>query len=140
MIALERNLIDRVAAEDLRELGHLRDKQDEIREVGLDPRDLGARQTRSAVRHAERQARDAIGSDREAAAGKRKARVVGIEAVLRLRAVRALDGEQAFAAEIESQARVLDRPISGNVDRRMRERECSVETRPWLPKSRAPSR
>ena len=81
VITLERNLIDRIAAEDLGELRHLRDEQYEVREIAFDPRDLGSRQARRAIRHAERQTRETVGSDRETSAGKRKARVVRVEAV-----------------------------------------------------------
>jgi hypothetical protein len=59
--------------------------------------------------------------------------VIRIKAVLFRSAVCALDDEQAFAAEIESEARLLDRPIGRNIDRRVGERENSLNTRPRLP-------
>ena len=134
MIAFKRNLIDRVAAEDLRELRHLRDEQDEIRKVGLDPRDLGARQTSRAVRHAERQACDAIGRDREAAAGKRKARVVWIEAVLRLRAVRPLDRRASPSPPRSRLRRVCSTGQSaGTSTGGCAKAKTSLEARPRLP-------
>ena len=116
VIAFQRDLVDRIAAENLREFGHLRDEQNEIREIGLNPCGFRMRQTCCAVRHAERKTRNAVGCDRETPAGKRKARVVRIEAVLRLRTIRSFDDEQAFAAEVEPQASMLDRPIGRNVN------------------------
>ena len=48
MIAFERNLVDLVAAEDLRKLDDLRGEQNEIGEIGFDPGDLRRAPIRAA--------------------------------------------------------------------------------------------
>ena len=121
---------DLVAVERVGGLGDLRQQEGELGEVGVEPDEPGAGEAGVAVGDAEGQARDAVGADRRS--GGRATRSAGGSGRgrSRRRCRRVGDAEQALAAEVDVEAGVVERPVGGNLDVGVRERDDAVAVRP----------
>ena len=105
-----------MAAKDFGGFDQLLEIEDEVGEFVLDQDDPRSFQPGGTVRHAERQPRDRLRLNREAAGFQRETLVVGIEAERFLGPIGVVDAHKAFAAEIEVEPRTLERPFRRHLD------------------------
>ena len=118
-----------VRGERLRRLDDDGEEIGEADEREVEPDEPRALQPRLGDRLAERAAGDALAADRKAAAGEGKLLMVDVEAERDALAAFVAERQQALAAEVERQARLLERPIVGNA-RFGREAHDVVAARP----------
>ena len=104
---------DFVGGERLRRLDDLASRSAKLIEREIEADERGALQARLGDRLAERAARDALGANGEASAGERKFLVVNVEPEGDAFAALVVQRQEALAAEIERQARLLERPFAG---------------------------
>ena len=103
---------------------------DQALELEIDPREAGAREPRVGVGRAEREPRDDLDLDRERRRADRERLVLLVERQRSPRAVRALEGQQALATEVELEPRLPVRPAGGGAQLGMREAPHAVAGRP----------
>jgi hypothetical protein len=98
----------------------------------VEPHEPGDGEPRVSIRRPEREARHRVDREREPPLTQRETRVVDVDAEALVRVVRVRDAEQALAAHIEREGRLLQRPRAGDLDLRMRDHVETVDVRPPL--------
>src|SRR5579872_3242433 len=123
---------DLVIDETFRRFGDLGEQETQAIDRRVEPDQGGAIESRLARPLPERQTGDALHVDREARAFDRKFLMIGVETESRGFAVVVNQGQEAFAAEIEGEPRVRNRPMPRDNGAR-REKPHAVPIGPWSP-------
>jgi hypothetical protein len=112
-------------------LAHQVEQPHQFDDGGVLPHEPGAAQPGVGLRHAEGLACDRVGLDGEARAAQREAAVVRIEAEA-LVPVGEDERQERLAAEVELEARLVERPAGGHLDVGMRQADDAVAPRPGV--------